>query len=131
MLTDIEAATVFHQNCEVTQAGIEFLERGLRAVIEVNNSKVLADMRPSARFIYEHGHLTQVLLGNKDGIDMYSADQVSALIQRNAELEVMLKPFAALSQDHQHRCNDDAPMFAINGACITYGDARKAKKATP
>jgi hypothetical protein len=63
----------------------------ISAVIAANNAKALADLNPAARFIYAHGHLTQVLLGNKDGIDMYPDDQVSALIQRNAELEGIRK----------------------------------------
>lgn len=60
-----------------------------RAVIEANNAKVLADLKPIGACVMENGN----------AVDCYSADQVAPLIQRVKELEAQL-------QDLQYRIAD-------------------------
>lgn len=38
-------------------------------------------------------------------------------------------PFDCLLQDHHERHADDTPLFAVNGAQITFGDLRKLRAA--
>ena len=47
-----------------------------------------------------------------------------------AELRDLLRPFAALLQDHNSKGSDEQPIFGINNATITLGDLRRALAAT-
>lgn len=45
------------------------------------------------------------------------------------QLRDLLRPFAALLQDHNRNGSDDQPIFGINDATITLGDLRRALAA--
>lgn len=94
-----------------------------REVIEANNAKVLADFKPVARFIYEHGHLTQVRLQNKDGIDLYSADTVSAIIQDRDALAARVQELESSREDAKlKKAIKDALEQAATAAWDAFGN---------
>ena len=57
-------------------------------------------------------------------------EQAAECEAREARLRNLLRPFAALLQEHNCNGPDDQPMFQINGAKITRGDLRRALDAT-
>lgn len=68
-------------------------EQFIHAVIDANNKKVLADLRPVASedtWSYQNCDGYWINKGFKNS-PLYSADQVAALIQRNEALEAMVK----------------------------------------
>ena len=52
------------------------------------------------------------------------------LVQERDQLRDLLRPFAALLQEHNRKVSDDQPIFQINDAAITLGDLRRALAAT-
>jgi len=52
------------------------------------------------------------------------------LQDENDQLRNLLRPFAALLQEHNRKGPDEQPIFQINDAKITRGDLRRALAAT-
>lgn len=58
------------------------------------------------------------------------ADRIKELEQERDQLRDLLRPFAALLQEHNRKGSDDQPIFQINDAAITLGNLRRALAAT-
>lgn len=59
-----------------------------------------------------------------------AADRIEQLEAERDQLRDLLRPFAALLQEHNRKGPDDQPIFQINDAAITLGDLRRALAAT-
>lgn len=97
MLTDQEIIQRIPSACvnddtELFSLTLSELVTFARAVIEANNAKVLADLKPVG-FLHEGGYFLKVTQSDNP---VYSADTVSALIQRNEALEARLKELERL-----------------------------------
>jgi len=90
MLTDKELKNLHHLDQFGLFCDYDEFEQIARAVIEANNTRVLADLKPVGGCVMENGN----------AVDCYAGDQVSALIQRNAELEVRIKQLDAQAKHH-------------------------------
>lgn len=62
-------------------------------------------------------------------IEEEAKDSALVIIERD-QLRDLLRPFAALLQEHNRKGPDDQPIFQINDAAITLGDLRRALAAT-
>lgn len=102
MLTDKEIGAIFRKLVVVDDDGLIYgLEEACRAVIAANNAKVLADLKPVGHIgksEYEwlvKGDTVSAIIRARNPMfgdgQIYSADQVSALIQRNEELAARVK----------------------------------------
>ena len=79
-------------------------------------------------------------LGSHDKLFNQIDELTDALASRDAEIESLrqqlnqlrnlLRPFAALLQDHNIKGPDAQPIFQINNAKITRGDLRRALATT-
>ena len=59
-----------------------------------------------------------------------AADVIEKLENERDELRDLLRPFAALLQEHNRKGPDDQLIFQINDAAITLGNLRRALAAT-
>lgn len=98
MLSNEDVNALLQQSEDANWTDYQFAH----AVIEANNAKVLADLTLDVRYYDPDAEETKTA---------FSPSKVSALIQHNEALTEMLKPFAALSQDHQKLHKDDDPLF--------------------
>lgn len=95
MLTDKEINALFRKLVVVDDDGLIYgLQEACRAVIEANNAKILADLKP-AEFALIEGHGNDEYWRLSETYEphtaAYSPNTVSALIQRNEALEACLK----------------------------------------
>lgn len=93
MLTDKEINALFRKLVVVDDDGLIYgLQEACRAVIEANNAKILADLKP-AEFALIEGHGNDEYWRLSETYEphtaAYSPNTVSALIQRNEALEAM------------------------------------------
>lgn len=134
MLTDQEINSIFRECAVVDDDGQIFgLDKACRKVIEANNKKILADLKPVASSWQKHGKQVNAFPypppseedwanQNRNGYwinkgfkhsPLFSADTVSALIQRNEALEARVRELEAQAE--------------MDSAQITFTISRRSK----